>query len=68
MIELNIERKLKLPNGQTLELAMSDEFVTKVRKHFDIPAGKAVTDDQLRMFVWGAMNTAVEKAEKQSLK
>jgi hypothetical protein len=62
MFELNETRKIVLPKGGELEITLSNEFLWKLSNHFMIPV-KEVTDDHIRMFVWGATKTAIEKAE-----
>jgi hypothetical protein len=56
-------RKISLPKGCELEISMTDEFVSRVRKHFGLLDNDSPTDMQLRMYVHGAMNSAIDKAE-----
>lgn len=64
MINDNSEiREISLPKGGTLQITMSPEFLNKVRSHFSIPTGVDVSDEHIRMFVYGSCKTAIDKAE-----
>lgn len=56
-------RYISLPKGETLELTIYPGFLDKVREHFGLTSESDVTDDHLRMFVWGSFKTAIDKAE-----
>lgn len=62
MYELNETRRIALPRGGELEVQLSHEFLWRVSQQFAVPLGE-VTDDHIRMFVWGAMKTAIDKVE-----
>ena len=62
MITLNETRKIALPKGGELEIRLSHEFLWKVSEQFSVPVDE-VTNDHIRMFVWGAMKSAIDKAE-----
>ena len=64
-MELPETRLIPLPKGGTLELEVRPGFYDRVRVHFGMPAGAPVDDDHLRMFVFGAFKTAVDKAEEE---
>ena len=53
-----------LPRGGTLEIQMTPSFIDKVRYHFGLKESDPVTDDHFRMFIWGALNFAIEKATR----
>jgi hypothetical protein len=59
-------RSIKLPVGGTLEVEMSEAFIDRIKKQFGLMDDERVTDDMVRMFVWGAVNTAVNKVESNS--
>jgi hypothetical protein len=59
-------RSIKLPRGETLELTIEPGFYDKVRQHFQLQITDVVTDDHIRMFVFGAVKGAIDKAEKGS--
>jgi len=61
-----IRRNIALPKGGTLEVDVTPQFLDVVRKHFNLPAANTVSDDHIRMYVWGAFKNAVDKAEKES--
>lgn len=56
-------RLIQLPKGETLELTILPGFLAKVCQHFGLASEKDVTDDHLRMFVWGSFKNAVDKEE-----
>lgn len=58
-------RFIPLPRGGTLELTVMPGFYDRVRNHFGLASDVPVDDDHLRMFVFGAFKTAVDKAEKE---
>ncbi len=58
-------RNITLPQGGTLEVTMTQEFIDKLRQHFGLFGDQPIEDDQIRMFVWGAFNGAIDKAENQ---
>jgi hypothetical protein len=62
MSEFCETRNIALPKGGTLEVQVTNEFLVKIRQHFMLDQTQPVTDEHIRMFVWGAMNNAVEKA------
>ena len=57
-------RDIQLPKGGTLEVEILPGFYDTVRKHFALPIGSYVSDDHIRMFVFGSLKTAVDKAEQ----
>lgn len=63
-----LEKKLvTLPKGGTLELEIWPGFMDKVRQHFLLSSDQEPTDEQLRMFVYGAFKGAIDKAEKEGV-
>lgn len=56
-------RNIVVQDGQTLEVQMTQQFITKLRQHFGLLSTQPLEDDHVRMYVWGAVNTAVSKAE-----
>lgn len=58
-------RLIPLPKGGTLELTVMPGFYDRVRGHFGLASDAPVDDDHLRMFVFGAFKTAVDKAERE---
>ncbi len=56
-------RLIPLSNGETLEITIHPGFLDVVRKQFDIAPEQEVTDEHIRMFVYGVFKTAIDKAE-----
>ena len=61
----NEVRNIKTPKGDVLEVQMTAAFTNALRKHFNLSSDDRVEDDHVRMFVWGALNTALEKEERK---
>jgi hypothetical protein len=55
---------IPLPKGGTLEVQVTQSFIDRVRYQFGIPASDPVSDEHVRMFIWGALNFAIERAEQ----
>lgn len=62
-VTLNEKRNIALPRGGVLEVQMSDALSDKIKKHFGLTQEQTINDDHIRMFIWGAVNNAVEKVE-----
>jgi hypothetical protein len=58
-------RDIELPTGATLNVAMTQEFIDRARLHFGLSSEEKLDDDHVRMYVWGAVNTAVDRAESE---
>lgn len=57
-------RNIILPNRQSLEVQMTPAFLGKVATQFQITLDE-VSDDHIRMFIYGALKGAVDKAENE---
>lgn len=57
-------RRISTPEG-ILEVEMTQEFIDRVRQHFGLFGNQSLENDHVRMYVWGAVNTAVTKAERE---
>tara|TARA_Y100000593_G_scaffold94560_1_gene194287 strand:+ start:3262 stop:3450 length:189 start_codon:yes stop_codon:yes gene_type:complete len=55
---------LNLPNGTNLEVQVTPEFISKIQDHFNIDSPENVSEDHIRMFIYGSVKSAVEKAEQ----
>ena len=66
-IDMMTKRNINLPSGEHLEVDMTDKFFDVVRQHFMLSANSEVSDDHIRMYIWGAFKNALDKAEKESL-
>jgi hypothetical protein len=56
-------RSIELPQGGTLEITMGDKFNLVLRKHFNLSSDAKIEDDHIRMFLFGAVKNALDKAE-----
>ena len=56
------KRSIKLPSGNWLEVEVTEKLLVIVRKHFNIPENDQVGDYYIRMFLYGAVKTALDKA------
>jgi hypothetical protein len=61
-------RSIILPQGGTLEVQMTQEYIDKLRQHFGLFGDQPLDDDHVRMYVWGSLNSAVDKAETKHVK
>lgn len=52
---------IKLPNGNTLEVSIFPGFLEKVKDHFSLENINDVNDDHVRMYIYGAFKSALEK-------
>lgn len=59
-------RDIALPQGGTLRVTMSDQFITTLRSHFKLGADEQIHDDHVRMFIFGAVKGALDKAENEA--
>jgi hypothetical protein len=58
-------RKILLPQGGELEIEIHPGFYEQVRRRFMLLDDQEVTDDHVRMFVWGATRSALDSVEEQ---
>lgn len=56
-------RLVPLPKGGTLEIETTPAFYDALRKHLMLQPTQAVTDDHVRMFIFGVVSGAIDKAE-----
>lgn len=61
--EFTEKKNILLPKGGVLEVDVTQKFLDVVRAHFGVPADQTVSDDHVRMYVWGAFKNAIDKAE-----
>lgn len=57
-------RNIVLPSKQTLEVQLTPAFLDKVALQFDVSLDQ-ISDDHIRMFIFGALKSAVDKAENE---
>jgi hypothetical protein len=58
-------RKITLPQGGELEVTMTPQFIAVLRQHYGLFGDQPLDDDHVRMYVWGSLNGAVDKAERE---
>jgi hypothetical protein len=56
-------RIIHLPKGGDLEVQLTSRFLDAVATAFEIPSPAEVTDDHIRMYVYGAFKNALDKAQ-----
>lgn len=61
---LAIKKNIQLPKGGFLEVEATPQFIEIVKKHFQLQRNHDVSDDHIRMYVWGAFKNAVDKVER----
>ncbi len=57
-----IETRTIETRAGALVIEMTQSFVDRVRSHFNVGPEVPLADDHLKMYVWGAVNSAVTKA------
>jgi len=60
-----IETRSIATRDGTLVIEMTQSFIDRVRSQFDLDADAVLTDDHLKLYVWGAVNNAVVKATNE---
>jgi hypothetical protein len=58
-------RRIVLPQGGVLEVQMTEKFIAVLRQHYGLFGDQPLDDDHVRMYVWGSLNGAVNKAERE---
>lgn len=56
-------RQVTLPRGGILEIQMTQSMINRIKQSFGLSHEQSIDDDHIRMFLWGAVNDAVNKAE-----
>jgi hypothetical protein len=59
-------RNVELPRGGTLEVQLTQDMISRIGSQFGV-AQSNITDEHVRMFIWGAVKSAIEKAEFESV-
>jgi|TARA_Y100000310_G_scaffold203479_1_gene203716 hypothetical protein len=55
------KRTIRLPKGGDLEVFTTPKFLDAIRKHFNLDVDETVTDDHIRLFVYGSTKSALDK-------
>jgi hypothetical protein len=58
-------RAIKLANGDTLEVQMTEGFVNRVKQHFALFGDQVVEDAHVKQYLFDVASTAVDKAERE---
>jgi hypothetical protein len=58
-------RKIPVRDGDVLEISMTQEFIDLLRRHFELSSDQPVIDDHVRMYLFGAVGGAVDRAERE---
>lgn len=58
-------RIISLPKGGTLVLDITDAFYPTVRERFNLGVDEFVSDEFIRMFVFGTVKSAFDKVENE---
>lgn len=56
-------RDILLPNGSLLEVSMKPEFLHRIVNHFGLDGANSITDEHIRMYIFGAFKNALDKVE-----
>jgi hypothetical protein len=59
-------RIISLPKGGDLEVSLTPEFLKGLKDHFELDSASKVTDDHIRMFIYGATKNALDEAEAEA--
>ena len=59
-------RNVELPRGGTLEVQLTQNMISRIGSQFGV-APVDITDEHVRMYVWGAVKSAIEKAELEGV-
>jgi len=59
-------RCVNLPKGGVLEIQLTQEILERIKYQFGLDSTQVITDDHVRMFLWGTVNSAVDKAEREA--
>jgi hypothetical protein len=59
-------RNVELPRGGTMEVQLTQDMIGRISCQFNVPES-SITDEHVRMFLWGAIKNAIEKAELDSM-
>tara|TARA_E500000331_G_C17265359_1_gene716904 strand:+ start:4101 stop:4304 length:204 start_codon:yes stop_codon:yes gene_type:complete len=59
-----MQKTIKLPNGLSLDVITTPELLNRISDHFNLNSPSEVEDDHIVRFIYGAVDNAVDKAEK----
>lgn len=61
-----MNREIKLANGEILTVEVRPGFYDKIRTQFMLSKEQDVSDEHIKMFIFGAVKSAIDKAEGES--
>ena len=64
--DIVIIRNIELPQGGSLEVQLTQLGIDKMRQHFGLFGDQPLEDDHIRMYLWGTLDHAVGKAEREA--
>jgi hypothetical protein len=53
-----------ISKSKNLEVEVTPKFVEIVKKYFNLPSSDEVSNEHIKLYVMGALKTAVDRAEK----
>ena len=59
------QRTIILPKGGELHVDMTQEFIDRIRLTFNLGESVSPTNDQIRMYIFGSVNCAINKEESK---
>jgi|TARA_E500000331_G_scaffold143364_1_gene139755 hypothetical protein len=60
------ERKIDLPNGSSLEVSLTSEFLEIVKNHFSLESTAEVTDGHVQHYLAESLRSAIQKEESKA--
>lgn len=57
-------RLIELPGGDEVEVKLTQLFVDKLTIYYELESSDDLTDDHVRMFIWGSLDPAKRKDGK----
>ena len=59
------KRDIVLKGDDVLNIQYAPDFLTKIRAHFDLPEDQEVSDDYIRMFIYGSFKHALDMHQEE---
>ena len=58
-------RTIELPGGDMLEVQMTEIFIDKLVLYYGLDSKDDLTDNHVRLFMWGSLNSLAKKKESK---
>ena len=55
-------REIKLPTGESITVEFNHDFLDRIKSQFDLSKAEEVSDDHIRMFIYGSIKGGVDRA------